>query len=128
MNDTSTALLHRITSATLATLVGQRMEHLGEDITAPSEHRVKELCDWVEKQGINPAELAMEIMKFVYDIHSTEQICKAYIRGFAQIMWQILGDKDSNSRPPAIYYEAATACYAVMLRGFDVTPELQSEQ
>lgn len=128
MNDISTALLDRIGAATLATIIGQRMEHLGEDVSCPNESRVRELCQWVEEQGINPAHIAMEIMNFIHDIHSTERICKAYVQGFAEIMWQILGDKDSNSKPPAIYYEAAVACYAVFLRSFDINSESDSEE
>lgn len=128
MNSTSTALLDRIGSATLATIIGQRMEHLGEDVSRPTEPRVRELCEWVEEQGINPAHIAIEIMHFIHDLHSTERICKAYIQGFANIMWQILGDKDSNSKPPTLYYEAAVACYAVFLQSFDIKSESNSQE
>jgi hypothetical protein len=117
-NSASEALLDRLAPAVLAVMAGQRLEHLGIPIDPPPEDEVANAVAWLQDSGLNPYSLAFESLSYLHILHAQGPVVQLYVQGFAEILWQILGDPESGS-PPPLYYKAAASCYSVFLQSFD---------
>lgn len=112
------ALLNRLAPAVLAVMAGQRLENLGIPIDPPPEDEITNVVFWLQEMGFNPYSLAYETLGYLHVLHAHGPMLDTYVRGLAEILWQILGDPKSGP-PPPLYYKAASACYSVFLQAFD---------
>lgn len=119
-NIAAKAFANKLAPAVLAVMVGQRMEQMGLDIENPNEEDMLAISEWLSQHGLCPQGMAKELLYYIYLMLSSEPIAHCFINNTAQIMWKILGDQDSSSRPPALYYQAAAASYGIFAGCFEV--------